>query len=158
MFGAPPASTVLGLPGVLGGLRGSASAILRCTSEANLPKDPQTPSHLRKYAGPQHLCHHRGVLRVGARNRAGSFDSGDGTFSSGAALALPNFRASFVLRDARHSKTKTASVRDFSKCQVAQRGWGFVARCGAVLGRDCAVSAGNRPVQSNWQCASPGGS
>ena len=46
----------------------------------------------------------RGVLRVGAGNRAGRVGSGGGTFSSGTTLASPAVRASFVPRDGRHSK------------------------------------------------------
>jgi hypothetical protein len=43
-------------------------------------------------------------------NRAGLLSSGDGTFSSGATLASPSLRASFVLRDGRHSKGEKVSV------------------------------------------------
>ena len=46
----------------------------------------------------------RHVLRVGAGIRAGKFGSGDHTFSSGVALALPLLRDSFVLRDPGHIK------------------------------------------------------
>jgi hypothetical protein len=51
-------------------------------------------------------------------NHAGSLGSGGETFSSGAILALPSFRASFVLRDRRHSKGKACL---FSACQKLKR-------------------------------------
>lgn len=44
------------------------------------------------------------MLRVGARNRAGSLRSGGRTFSSDTPLASPSVRNTFVLRDGRHSK------------------------------------------------------
>ena len=47
-------------------------------------------------------------------NRAGLLGSGDETFSSGVTLALPGFRASFVLRDRCHSKGETVSVSNVS--------------------------------------------
>ena len=53
-------------------------------------------------------------------NRAGLLSSGDGTFSSGATLASPSFRASFVLRDGRHSKRKTERVL-FVSCACCGR-------------------------------------
>ena len=53
---------------------------------------------------PATLLPYRGVLRVGARNRAGPLRSGGRTFSSGTSLASLNVRKTFVLRDARHSK------------------------------------------------------
>ncbi|SBS74747.1 conserved hypothetical protein [uncultured Mycobacterium sp.] len=58
-------------------------------------------SQLRR---PATLLPYRGVLRVGAGNRAGTLESGDSAFSSGAILAFPGVRASFVLRDPDHSK------------------------------------------------------
>ena len=98
------------LPSVLGGLRGWP----RRSRDALRPNSTQGatgPSAFRNYAGPQHFCHLRGVLRVGARNRAGLPGSGDRTFSSGAALAAPSFRNSVVLRDARHIKSQIAASR-----------------------------------------------
>ena len=55
---------------------------------------------------PATLLPYRGVLRVGARNHAGSLGSGGRTFSFGASLASPNDRVSFLLRDNRHSKSQ----------------------------------------------------
>ena len=53
---------------------------------------------------PATLLPYRGMLRVGARNRAGSLRSGGRTFSSDTPLASPSVRKPFVLRDGRHSK------------------------------------------------------
>ena len=53
---------------------------------------------------PATLLPYRGMLRVGARNRAGSLRSGGRTFSSDTPLASPSVRKTFVLRDGRHSK------------------------------------------------------
>ena len=53
---------------------------------------------------PATLLPYRGMLRVGARNRAGSLRSGGRTFSSDTPLASPSVRKSFVLRDGGHSK------------------------------------------------------
>lgn len=89
-------------------------------------------------------------------NHAGSLDSGDETFSSGAILALPSFRAFFVLRDGRHSKRKTDLISACQKTEVAQRRWS-VDRPGARVragddGRAPSCS-GSRPLQtgqSRW--------
>jgi|688.fasta_scaffold2399596_1 hypothetical protein len=51
-------------------------------------------------------------------NHAGSLGSGDETFSSGATLALPSFRDSFLLRDGGHSKRKVELI---SSCQKLKR-------------------------------------
>jgi hypothetical protein len=40
-------------------------------SESTLRMNPVDSIHFCNYAGPQHFCHLRGLLRVGARNRAG---------------------------------------------------------------------------------------
>ena len=42
------------------GLRGLASAVLRCASAATPPKGSSMPFAFRNYAGPQHFCHYRG--------------------------------------------------------------------------------------------------
>lgn len=55
--------------------------------------------HSSQSRRPATLLPYRGVLRVGAGNRAGPPSSGDSAFSSGAILALPGVRKSFVLRD-----------------------------------------------------------
>jgi hypothetical protein len=54
-------------------------------------------------------------------NHAGSLSSGDETFSSGAILALPSFRASFVLRDRRHSTGESLFILGVSEIEAAQR-------------------------------------
>ena len=59
-----------------------------------------------QFRRPATLLPYRGVLRVGARNRAGPLGSGGRTFSSGTSLASPSVRSSFVLRDVRHSKSQ----------------------------------------------------
>src|SRR5882757_1227375 len=50
------------------------------------------------------------MLRVGAGFRAGLPGSGVRAFSSGSTLALPGFRASFVLRDRGHIKCQFGGV------------------------------------------------
>lgn len=108
-FGAPPANTVTSYQacyvGCVGGL-----GVLRCASKLLRWREP----------GLRPLCaitQARNTSAIFAAcsawvlgNRAGLLSSGDGTFSSGAILALPSFRASFVLRDGRHSKGKNVSV------------------------------------------------
>lgn len=59
-----------------------------------------------QFRRPATLLPYRGVLRVGARNRAGPLGSGGRTFSSGTSLASPSVRNSFVLRDVRHGKSQ----------------------------------------------------
>lgn len=59
-----------------------------------------------QFRRPATLLPYRGVLRVGARNRAGPLGSGGRTFSSGTSLASPSVRSSFVLRDVRHGKSQ----------------------------------------------------
>ena len=58
--GSPPASTELGYQACISGLRGVASAILRCFGMQAPPQRAVAPSALRNYAGPQHFCHYRG--------------------------------------------------------------------------------------------------
>ncbi len=78
-------------------------------------------------------------------NRAGLLNSGDGTFSSGAILASPSLRDSFVLRDGHHSKRKNGSAfagpwrgADRRRRRALQPAWPFGDRGG------------------NWQSAPPG--
>jgi len=99
-----PASTESRLPGVLCRLRWVASAFLRRAFGLEPTQRAVETVRIRNDAGPQHFCHYRGVLRVGAGIRAGLSGSGDRSFSSGSILALPDHRASFVLRDAGHIK------------------------------------------------------
>jgi hypothetical protein len=61
-------------------------------------------AHAVQLRRPATLLPYRGMLRVGARNRAGSLRSGGRTFSSDTPLASPSVRKTFVLRDGRHSK------------------------------------------------------
>ena len=61
-------------------------------------------AHAVQLRRPATLLPYRGVLRVGARNRAGSLRSGGRTFSSDTPLASPSVRKPFVLRDGGHSK------------------------------------------------------
>ena len=63
-------------------------------------------AHAVQLRRPATLLPYRGVLRVGARNRAGSLRSGGRTFSSDTPLASPSVRKTFVLRDGRHSKSQ----------------------------------------------------
>ncbi|MDT5009162.1 MAG: hypothetical protein QOH57_779 [Mycobacterium sp.] len=55
-FGSPPASAETGYQACNMGLRGLASASLRCASTAALPKGLSCCSLFRNYAGPQHFC------------------------------------------------------------------------------------------------------
>ena len=59
-----------------------------------------------QFRRPATLLPYRGVLRVGARNRAGPLGSGGRTFSSGTSLASPSVRKSFLLRDFAHGKSQ----------------------------------------------------
>jgi len=91
VFGSPPASTVT-----------------RVTRRARWVALVASACHALRVQlrRPATLLPYRGVLRVGARNHAGSSGSGGRTFSFGASLASPNDRNSFVLRDNRHSKSQ----------------------------------------------------
>ena len=106
VFGSPPASTGFRATKRARWVAWVASATLQWASESTLRMERVDSDSLGNDAGPQHFCRHRGLLRVGTRNRAGQSGSGERTFSSGAPLALPNFRDSFVLRDGHHSKSK----------------------------------------------------
>lgn len=78
------------------------------------------PYARRNHAGPQHFCLYRGVLRVGAGNRARPPSSGGSAFSSGTTLASLGVRKSFVLRDERDIKTQFAT--DFGRCAIRDLG------------------------------------
>ena len=60
-FGSPPASTDSGYQACSCGLRGMASAFLRCATTAAPPKESSLSSAFRNYAGPQHFYHYRGM-------------------------------------------------------------------------------------------------
>ena len=82
-----------------------ASAFSRCATSATPPKELSTSFAFRNSAGPQRFCLYRGLSSAWVPGiRAGSPDSGDHTFSSGVALALPSSVHSFVLRDRGHIK------------------------------------------------------
>lgn len=108
-FGAPPANTVTSYQaccvGCVGGL-----GVLHCAAkwlhwrEAGL-RPLRANTQARNTSANIAAC---SAWVLG--NRAGSLSSGDGTFSSDAILASPSFRASFVLRDGRHSKRKDERV------------------------------------------------
>ena len=86
-----------------------ASAFFRCATTAAPPKGLSTSFAFRNSAGPQRFCLYGGMCSAWVPViRAGMPGLGDHTFSSGVALALPSFRASFVLRDRGHSKYQTA--------------------------------------------------
>jgi hypothetical protein len=71
VFGSPPASTVFELPSVLGGLRGWPRRLCIPLTSQHFGWSWLIPFALCNCAGPQHFCHLRGLLRVGARNHAG---------------------------------------------------------------------------------------
>lgn len=113
-FGAPPANTVPSYQaccmGCVGGL-----GVLHCVSKDWKPglRPLHAITQARNTSANIAACSAWVLV-----NHAGSLGSGDETFSSGAILALPSFRASFVLRDRRHSKGKTCL---FSACQKLKR-------------------------------------
>jgi hypothetical protein len=96
-----------------------------------------------QFRRPATLLPYRGVLRVGARNRAGPLGSGGRTFSSGTSLASPSVRSSFVLRDVRHSKSQICNDSNTERgpqsateeCGHRWRGRVVVCRGVSELGR-----------------------
>lgn len=120
--------------------------VIAFRSGRNPTQGAPIPYARRNYAGPQHFCLYRGVLRVGAGNRAGPPSSGGSAFSSGATLASLGVRKSFVLRDERDIKTQFAT--DFGRCAIPESGawgWGVCDPAAMVDGR-LAPSACNRRV------------
>jgi hypothetical protein len=107
VFGSPPASTVCELPSVLGGLRGWPRRLCILPRVQRFGRSRLIRLELCNFAGPQHFCHLRGLLRVGARIRAGCLAREVEPSLPVLPWPSPNFRASFVLRDSSHSKSKT---------------------------------------------------
>lgn len=100
-------------------------------------------AHAVQLRRPATLLPYRGMLRVGARNRAGSLRSGGRTFSSDTPLASPSVRKTFVLRDGRHSKHQfriigraaAGSPTAHAICLVTVRRFGLLN----LHVRDCAL-------------------
>lgn len=135
-FGAPPASTVPGYQacevGCVGGLGASVCAAKADPSKGATGLHPLCPNTQARNTSANIAACSAWVLG----NRAGMFDSGGRTFSSGAALALPNFRDFFLLRDGRHSKENSRNGPGLSKTEAAQRCWAH--RTGECAGGQCA--------------------
>ena len=103
-----------------------------------------------QFRRPATLLPYRGVLRVGARNRAGPLGSGGRTFSSGTSLASPSVRESFVLRDVRHSKSQICNDLLTERCPTRPLTSGVPA---TRAGR-CPTHCGRREICQNRGWAS----
>ena len=114
------------LVGCVGGL-----GVLPMRYDCNPTQGVVAPFAFRNSAGPQRFCLYGGMCSAWVPViRARTPDLGDHTFSSGVVLALPSFRASFVLRDRGHSKYQSGANPDrygavLSYRRVAVRGSTF---------------------------------
>ena len=117
-------------------------------------------AHSVQLRRPATLLPYRGMLRVGARNRAGSLRSGGRTFSSDTPLASPSVRKTFVLRDGRHSKHQFRIIEHAAAgsptadaiCLVSVRRFGLlnlhVRDCALVNSAAVGLLTGYSPAQT----------